>query len=158
MVVNAMKYGAHDFLEKSRITPELLDRAIANAIEKAALQREVEEQRRELAIKNLMLEQRLADLEREVTERQAVEDAVRVSEERLRLAVSFAGMGTWDLDPATNREVWSAEQFKIMGYPEMPDGAEAPIQWWSDRIHPDDRERSLQAIQEARVKGATYSL
>ncbi|MGH9768170.1 MAG: PAS domain-containing protein, partial [Blastocatellia bacterium] len=158
IAVEAMKYGAHDFLEKSLITPELLRRAVANAIEKAALQREVEEQRRELAIKNLMLEQRLADLQREINERQQAETALRISEERLRLALSFAGMGTWDWDRATSREVWSAEHFKIMGYPEMPDGAEAPVEWWNDRIHPNDRERCLQAIRDARVNGATYSL
>src|SRR5262249_13928510 len=39
VVVDAMKYGAHDFLEKNWVTPEMLERAIANAIEKAALQR-----------------------------------------------------------------------------------------------------------------------
>lgn len=42
-----MKFGAHDCLEKSWITPALLRRAIANAIEKDALQREVEERRRD---------------------------------------------------------------------------------------------------------------
>src|SRR5262249_60468359 len=82
VVVDAMKYGAHDFLEKRWVTPEMLERAIANAIEKAALQREVEEQRRELAIKNLMLEDRLAELQREVNERRQVEGALTARQRR----------------------------------------------------------------------------
>ena len=87
VVVDAMKYGAHDFLEKSWVTPEMLERAITNATEKAALQREVEEQRRELAIKNIMLEERLADLQREVNERRQVKDALTASERRFKRLV-----------------------------------------------------------------------
>src|SRR5262245_13689035 len=100
LVVNAMKYGAHDFLEKSWITPELLGRTIANAIEKAALQREVEESQRELAIKNLMLEQRLADLEREVNERKQVQESLAGSERRFeRLIEALPGI-VWMSDEA----------------------------------------------------------
>src|SRR5215813_2911399 len=46
-VVKAMKYGAHDVLEKSLITPETLGQAVAGAIENAARRREIEEMRRE---------------------------------------------------------------------------------------------------------------
>src|SRR5262245_54294024 len=95
VVVDAMKYGAHDFLDKSWVTPEMLERAIANAIEKAALQREVEEQRRELAIKNIMLEERLADLQREVNERRQVEEALTASERRFKRLIETLPGVVW---------------------------------------------------------------
>jgi PAS domain S-box-containing protein len=98
VVVDAMKYGAHDFLEKSWITPELLERAIANAIEKAALQHEVEEQRRELAIKNVMLEEQLADLKREMSERRQVEKALTTTERRFKRLVEALPGVVWVSD------------------------------------------------------------
>lgn len=45
LAVQAMKSGAHDYLTKDRATPEQLQRAINNAIEKVALLRELEQQR-----------------------------------------------------------------------------------------------------------------
>src|SRR5574341_88574 len=50
--VEAMKHGAHDYLEKELITPERLRRTVANAIEKAALLGELDRLRREIAIKD----------------------------------------------------------------------------------------------------------
>lgn len=45
LVVQAMKNGAHDYLPKDRATPEQVQRAINNAMEKVALLRELEQQR-----------------------------------------------------------------------------------------------------------------
>ncbi len=45
LAVEAMKSGAHDYLDKNRITPDALLHAITNAIEKASLRRQVENQR-----------------------------------------------------------------------------------------------------------------
>jgi PAS domain-containing protein len=46
------------------------------------------------------------------------------SEERLRLAVEGAGMGTWDTDLATGRSVWNRENFLLLGYrPEQQDAS-----------------------------------
>ncbi|MEZ4728113.1 MAG: response regulator [Caldilineaceae bacterium] len=45
LAVEAMKNGAHDYLSKDQATPEQLQRAINNAMEKVALQREVAQQR-----------------------------------------------------------------------------------------------------------------
>lgn len=44
MAVQAMKNGAHDFLSKDHIKPELLQRAVNNAIEKVQLQRQLQVQ------------------------------------------------------------------------------------------------------------------
>ena len=48
LAAEAIKQGAHDYLVKGDITPEALGRAIHNAIDKAALQCEIDQQRRQL--------------------------------------------------------------------------------------------------------------
>ena len=45
LAVQALRNGAHDYLTKDRASPEQLQRAINNAIEKVALLRELEQQR-----------------------------------------------------------------------------------------------------------------
>lgn len=46
--VEAMKLGAQDYIVKGRATPEAVDRALQNAIEKVALERQLAEKRRDL--------------------------------------------------------------------------------------------------------------
>ena len=48
LAAEVIKQGAHDYLVKGDLTPEALSRAIHNAIDKAALQCEIEQQRRKL--------------------------------------------------------------------------------------------------------------
>ena len=43
---------------------------------------------------------------RDVTGRRAAEDALREGEARLRLAQEAGGIGSWDLDLASGRQVW----------------------------------------------------
>jgi diguanylate cyclase (GGDEF)-like protein len=50
VAVQAMKDGAQDFLVKGNLNREILHRAIANAIEKIALRKTIEKQRRELEL------------------------------------------------------------------------------------------------------------
>jgi PAS domain S-box-containing protein len=152
VVVDAMKYGAHDFLEKSWITPEMLERAIANAIEKAALQREVEEQRRELAIKNVLLEQQLADLQREVNERRQVEEALTTTERRFKRLVEALPGVVWMSDKkgfvTYKNDYWS----ELTGLP-IEEGLGDK---WTTTIHPDDLPRILASWNESVAAGAHY--
>ena len=62
--------------------------------------------------------------------------ALRVSEQRLRLAVEATGIGIWDVDVATGRRRWSAEMCAILG---LPVDATADQDTFSALIHPDDR-------------------
>lgn len=50
LAVEAMKAGAHDYLDKSNVTAELLLRTVNNAVEKAALRRQLDEQREWLRV------------------------------------------------------------------------------------------------------------
>jgi PAS domain S-box-containing protein len=153
VVVDAMKYGAHDFLEKNWITHEMLERAIANAIEKAALQREVEEQRRELAIKNVILERQLADLQREVNERRQVEEALTTSERRFKRLVEALPGVVWMSDEKGSVTYKNDHWTELTGLAVeegLGDG-------WMEAVHPDDLPRVLAAWDQSVAAGAPHA-
>ncbi|WP_225421122.1 PAS domain-containing protein [Sphingomonas parva] len=74
----------------------------------------------------------------DITERRRVEDALRRSEERLRVAQATGGIGTFELIPETGTVVVSEQFCRLWGV--APVG-EAPVGMFLDLIHPDDRER-----------------
>ncbi|WP_082407980.1 response regulator [Verrucomicrobium spinosum] len=92
VAVKALQNGAHDYLEKNGADGFALRRAVENAMEKAAIQRQLETQRRALADKNAQLEEHVTKLEQEAAERQRVEDALRSSETQLRLVTDHASV------------------------------------------------------------------
>ncbi len=85
-------------------------------------------------------------LAQELTERRAMEDSLRVSEERLGQAVRVAGLGIFDHDHVTDKIQWSSKLRRILGFkPEE----EVGLSGWIQCVHPDDRARIAEAIQEA---------
>jgi diguanylate cyclase (GGDEF)-like protein/PAS domain S-box-containing protein len=54
----------------------------------------------------------------DLTETRGASDALRTSEERLRLALAATGLGIWDLDFASGHREWSSEVRRILGVPE----------------------------------------
>ncbi|MCE4222258.1 EAL domain-containing protein [Methylobacterium sp. C25] len=77
---------------------------------------------------------------RDVSQRRAAEDALRLSEERLSLALDSGSDGLWDLDLATGEIELSSHWFDMLGY----QAAEivAHIDTWHELVHPEDAERS----------------
>ncbi|WP_375769525.1 PAS domain S-box protein [Archangium gephyra] len=74
----------------------------------------------------------------DITERKATQQSLRLSEERLRLAMDSAALGVWSYDPATQEVEWDARTRELFGLsPDTPVDARV----WLERVHPDDRER-----------------
>lgn len=83
-----------------------------------------------------------------ITERKQTEEALRVSEERLRLAAEAAQIGTWDRDLKTGRLYWSDRQQQLMGY--QPGTFPGTSEAFEELLHPDTL--AVHAEQQARAR------
>src|SRR5258706_6227640 len=84
----------------------------------------------------------------DVTERRPAEEAFRRSEARLAQAQRLSRTGTWVMNGTTRRFLyWSDESYRIWGFDPLQ-GLPSRDDMWG-RIHPDDRERLWEEVQEA---------
>ena len=73
-------------------------------------------------------------------------EALRLSEERLLLAMDAAQMGSWDWDMLTGEILWTPQHEMLFGYaPGTPRRSYADFQ---NRLHPDDVERVGAQVRE----------
>ena len=73
----------------------------------------------------------------DVTERKLMEERLRANEARLRDAQRLAKVGSWELDPETDRLHWSDEMFRIFG---VPNDVPPVFDTFLGHVHPKDRE------------------
>ncbi|WP_457004789.1 SpoIIE family protein phosphatase [Geodermatophilus sp. SYSU D00814] len=81
-------------------------------------------------------------------------DDAEVSRLRFELAIDAAGIGSFDWDLLTGRLAWDEQLLSLFGY--RPGGFDETIEAFAARLHPDDRDRTLQALQEAVETVGTY--
>jgi PAS domain S-box-containing protein len=160
-VLRGYGVGAVDYLSKP-INPDVLrskvgvftelfrkTRALAELNE--ALQREVAE--RESA--QAALQQANQALEARVEERThaltLAHQGVQENEERLLMAMDVAQMTAWECLVATGTMTWATDPETLFGF---PPGALGPEQRIAAVIHPEDRERVEDCMQEALKTGA----
>ena len=88
---------------------------------------------------------------RPIQQRKEAEDALRKSEQRLRLALEGADAGFWDWHLPSNTAVFSDRFYTMLGY--EPGEFSADFDTWSGRIHPDDRKRVVADLQRKIQEG-----
>ena len=93
-------------------------------------------------------------LVRDITARQQAEEALRESEANLNRAQEIAHIGSWHLDVARNRLIWSDEVFRIFG---VPLGTALTYDAFVGMVHPEDRE-SVDTAWSAALRGAPYDI
>lgn len=96
---------------------------------------------------------RMLGLIADISKRKLAEEALRQSEERTRLAIQVARLGTWAYNPSTNLVELDERMREIWGEPD--DAVIIPLPIIMERIHPDDRARVTSAVSNALDPGSS---
>lgn len=86
-------------------------------------------------------------------ERQALSRELEESKARLEEGQRVAHMGHYQMDLIANRVTWSDELYRIYGLRPQREPINMAMVW--ERVHPEDRERISQAVEEA-IRGGTH--
>ncbi|HUK57187.1 MAG TPA: PAS domain-containing protein [Nitrospiria bacterium] len=97
---------------------------------------------------------RVAGIAEDITQRKLAGDALKESEERLRMAIDTARMHTWDWDVRTDRLIRSGHYEAVYG-PDLPDSG-GTLTSFLQMIHPEDREKFSQAVDRAFLQGGSF--
>lgn len=82
----------------------------------------------------------------DITERRKTADDFRESQARTRLFVKAASLGLWDWNLITNDVYFSPEWKQHLGY--LDDELPNDVVEWESRLHPDDVEQTLAAVDD----------
>lgn len=77
-----------------------------------------------------------------------------LQQKRLQLATEAGGIGIWDWDITHDRLIWDAQMRRIFQADER-DGAFANVDW-RDRLHPADREKAVELLNQSLRQGSDY--
>jgi PAS domain S-box-containing protein len=83
----------------------------------------------------------------DVHDAREAEAALRISEDRLRMAIESANVGTWDWYPPDGPMLWDDRCRALCGLP--PDADVSFHDSFLPAIHPDDRDRTMAAVRRA---------
>jgi diguanylate cyclase (GGDEF)-like protein/PAS domain S-box-containing protein len=89
---------------------------------------------------------------RDISMRITAEERLRRSEAQLAEAQRLAAVGSWEWDIVSGEVAWSPELFRIVG--RHPDRSAASYEGFFDAIHPSDRQRAEDAVQNTLATGA----
>ena len=95
---------------------------------------------------------RIAGVNIEISNHKSMEEALRQSEERFRLAVQATNDAVWDIDLVMGPVHWNETYAALYGRP--PETSDS-WQWWIERIHPEDCEPTVGGLRTAISSGAS---
>src|SRR5690606_22340788 len=84
----------------------------------------------------------------------ASEAELRQSEMRYRLATLATSDVIWDWDIRSGLVHWSESISRVTGY--SPEVMESPLEWWIERVHPEERERVVRSLHAAAAGGEPH--
>jgi PAS domain S-box-containing protein len=115
-------------------------RAAEAALRRARDELEVRVQQRtaELAASN-------EGLQKEMAEREKIQEELRLSKERLELVIQGTNDGVWDWDVKTNEVYFSPRWKSMLGYEDHE--ISNRFDEWERRLHPDDRVMALARVR-----------
>ncbi len=91
-----------------------------------------------------------------IAECKRAEQALKESEERLRVALEGTSDGIWDWNLHTGQVYFSPRYYTMMGY--EPDEYPASYESWRERVHPDDAERAARSVYLAIEENASFAI
>ncbi|MEG4323635.1 MULTISPECIES: PAS domain S-box protein [unclassified Microcoleus] len=80
----------------------------------------------------------------DLTELKRAESALKLSQERLQLAVSGSSLGLWDWNIATGETYFDSHWKSMLGYAETE--IENNFQAWENLLHPEDRIKAIKSL------------
>lgn len=80
-----------------------------------------------------------------VTEHKKAQEALDKSEERFRLVARATNDALWDWDLVTNKIWWNDGIYTLFGF--LPGQVGPDVLWWTEHIHPEDRDRIVSGIR-----------
>ncbi|MEW5892103.1 MAG: response regulator [Pseudomonadota bacterium] len=101
------------------------------------------------------LPSRYISIRTDITERMEIEQALRESEERLRISQLYANIGTWDWNVQTGDLYWSDRIAPLFG---LDDLVETTYQNFISAVHPDDRQAVNDAVNACLEHDTPYDI
>lgn len=91
----------------------------------------------------------------DITTRKAIEEALAASLSRLDYAVQAAGLGFWHWDLPLGEIHWDARVKELF---HLPPNAQVTTALLYERIHPEDRDSTREAIERSLTEGVGYDI
>ncbi|MBD2355763.1 GAF domain-containing protein [Tolypothrix sp. FACHB-123] len=132
---------------------------LAIAIQQAQLYQQVQQELSDRQRADAALQQLNQELEQRVQERTSL----------LKMALSAAKMGTWQLNPETKMVHWSPEEYALFGFKTDAQGRvldqngreispHPTFELFLSCVHPDDRDYVVQKTQQAIAQGSSFEV